>query len=145
MSSVKKTEVRIKRRLKSVIHQFYSLSNKYPKEGYISRTNRLLVPGKNFGDMLTPDILQYFGVKPLYTPEFEKCDVLCVGSILDIVPESYCGSMLGTGFIYESAKRQFPFANITLVREKLTAAKLNIPKSFPVGDPGILVGEVYGK
>jgi pyruvyltransferase len=141
--TLEKTYKRWRRRLTPTIDLFYSSRNLLLKR---MRSKVIIVfwyQEKNFGDLLTPDILRFYGVEPLLTPNFDHCEVVSVGSILEIVPESYKGVILGSGFISNSTEKQFKFATILLVRGRLTANKLSLPDSIPMGDPGILVSQVY--
>ena len=97
----------------------------------------------NFGDQLTPELLRFFGLIPIHTPIFGLADVIGVGSILHLVPDAYTGVILGSGFIDESCLKQFPVADIRLVRGNLTRIRLGLKASIAVGDPGLIVDSVY--
>ena len=134
---------RWKRRLTPARELFYSFRNsiysdicKNAVQGYWYQEN-------NFGDQLTPDILRYYGFRPLFTPIFDACEIVSVGSILEVVPESFNGKILGAGFLLSATEKIFPESQILAVRGKLTAQKLLLPDSVALGDPGILVDKVY--
>lgn len=135
---------RLNRKMLPTVSKLYSLRNRVCSLISRNAVTAYWYPENNFGDQLTPDILHYYGFKPLYTPIFTSCEVISVGSILEVVPETYTGTILGSGFISSTTKSQFRSAKIALVRGKLTAAKLSLPCTIPLGDPGILVDEVYG-
>ncbi len=92
---------------------------------------------------MTPDILRYYGLNPFYTPNFNACEAVSVGSVLEHVPESYKGIILGSGFLLPQTEKVFSEAKILAVRGKLTALKLSLPNSIALGDPGILSDRVY--
>lgn len=90
----------------------------------------------NFGDLLTPEILRYYGLCPIHTPK-QSADLLSIGSILDDVPENYCGIILGSG-LKKDVSRSFAKAKIIAVRGMLTQNRINAPSNVLLGDPGLL-------
>lgn len=99
----------------------------------------------NFGDLLTPDLLKFSGLTPYHTPKFRRSHCVGVGSILHLLNSEYSGAILGSGFIQESDFRKFPSAKVMLVRGRFTrAALLGESGDCAIGDPGLLVDEVYG-
>ena len=100
-------------------------------------------PENNFGDQLTPYLLRYCGLKPLFMPQPVYSDVICVGSILEHVPESYNGIILGSGFLFPGTHKIFKRARILAVRGRFTAEKLSLSANVALGDPGLLVGKVF--
>jgi len=98
----------------------------------------------NFGDLLTPDILEYFGVRPFHCPNFRYAKAIGVGSLLHKVPDNYAGYFLGSGMI-AAERRKIPNAIPLLVRGRLTKELLNCSSDTLVGDPGLIVDLVYSK
>lgn len=96
----------------------------------------------NFGDLLTPCLFRHFGIIPI--PDPIDYDVVCVGSILDLIDSDYKGYILGSGLIYEKKKR-FLNANILALRGKLTQELIDAPKNIVLGDPGLLVDNLIKK
>ena len=139
-----KTYKRWRRRITPAINLFYFLRNSLYKRLGSDIVLAFWYQEKNFGDLLTPDIFRFYGLVPLFTPNFDTCEAIVVGSILEVIPESYSGVILGSGFINEVTEKRFTQAKILLVRGRLTANKLSLPVSIPIGDPGILVDQVYG-
>jgi len=134
---------RWKRRLAPAEELFYSVRNSIFAGLFKNTVRGYWYQENNFGDRLTPDILRYYGFRPLFTPVFDACNIVSVGSILELVPESFKGKILGTGFLLSSTQKVFSEADILAVRGKLTAQKLSLPDSVALGDPGILVDRVY--
>jgi len=99
--------------------------------------------GKNFGDQLTFDVFQHFGLKALHEPRFVLSNAIGVGSILQHVPNIYSGAVLGAGLISENYEIQLPYAELILVRGHLTRDRIQSSKTTLLGDPGLLVDRIY--
>lgn len=95
----------------------------------------------NFGDFITPELVKHYGAEPVYT-RAESAALISTGSILDMTPDSFSGCILGSGFILEETNKTFPNAHVASVRGELTKGKLNL-KDVVLGDPGLLLGELY--
>ena len=93
----------------------------------------------NFGDLITPYLLRRAGVAPLLKPA-RAADIVAVGSILEILPESFGGSIWGSGKMHELVATSLPNAHIAAVRGRLTRDLLGCPEDLPLGDPGLLMG-----
>lgn len=91
---------------------------------------------RNFGDFLTPALLRKYGLTPLHSP-LSTSDAVCVGSILQDLPEDYSGYIIGAGLICDMDRR-FPNAKILAVRGELTKKRLGAPENTILGDPGLL-------
>lgn len=139
----KTTQKRWKRRLMPTVHFSYGLRNSIYSALERKAIRAYWYQENNFGDRITPDLLRYYGLKPIFSPNFEACQVAAVGSILEILPDAFDGTILGSGFINSETTKQFSSAKIALVRGYLTAEKFSMPIDFPVGDPGILVDRLY--
>ena len=94
----------------------------------------------NFGDLLTRELLNSFGFTTSYAP-LQDSTVVCVGSVLQVLPEHYSGTILGSGLIAAKA-RHFPNARILGVRGALTRELIGAPRSTTLGDPGLLAGRL---
>ncbi|MDY6862767.1 MAG: polysaccharide pyruvyl transferase family protein [Thermodesulfobacteriota bacterium] len=106
----------------------YLLGNKISTYWFVKRVN--------FGDLLTPLILKYYGFSPVWYP-MQQAQVLSTGSILQRTPEDYSGHIIGSGLIKDTT-RCFKKAKIWAVRGKLTRERINAPKATALGDPGLL-------
>jgi pyruvyltransferase len=95
---------------------------------------------KNWGDRLSPLLLQRFAqVEAVWTPA-EEADVVCVGSILgNIVKPDYTGIILGSGKLFEDGMVPRE-AKILALRGPLTAR--GVKGDFALGDPGLLADEL---
>jgi polysaccharide pyruvyl transferase len=91
---------------------------------------------KNFGDLITPELINAFGYTPLWEP-IEKTNFIGVGSMLQQLPENYTGIVMGSGLIDER-----PFlvdsANVKAVRGELTRQTLGLSSGTVLGDLGLL-------
>jgi len=96
----------------------------------------------NFGDQITPLLLEYYKFTPLLSPA-KHARFVSTGSILEHIPKSFSGSILGAGFIYESSRETFPKAKIIGVRGQLTKDHLGLSRNKDVilGDPGLLASK----
>lgn len=93
----------------------------------------------NFGDLLTPLLLRRFAHLNTELADIDHAPLVCVGSILNLLPASWSGVVAGTGKLNGGHVVNLPHATILSVRGPLTAP--NVPvRSF--GDPGILANEL---
>lgn len=97
----------------------------------------------NFGDLLTPELLRFYGLTPIHAPR-QDAQLLLIGSVLDKVSENYSGIIMGSGLMYDQPK-SFPNANIVAVRGKLTKERIGAPDSVLLGDPGLLADRLIDK
>ena len=96
----------------------------------------------NFGDMITPLLLRHFGYTPIYDRPF-RAQLVGVGSVLEHLQDDFCGTILGSGFIDEKSKRDFPNAKVLGVRGCLTKDRIGgRHKNVALGDPGLLASSV---
>ena len=91
----------------------------------------------NFGDRITPLLLRRFGFTPIHGPP-DRVDLVAAGSVLQWVPSSFSGTVLGSGLIRPLEGLRFPRASILAVRGPLTRSLLGLPERLPLGDPGLL-------
>ena len=96
----------------------------------------------NWGDRLTPLLLNRFShVETEWTP-VEEAEVVVVGSLLgNLVKPTYTGTILGSGKLHEDGIVP-PNANILALRGPLTAK--GVTGSFALGDPGLLADALVG-
>ncbi len=67
-----------------------------------------------------------------------------VGSVLQRLPETYNGVILGAGLI-KNISRKFSSATILSLRGELTRRNLGVNEGITLGDPGLLAGKVIQK
>lgn len=96
---------------------------------------------RNFGDLITPALLQYYGATPILEPA-DKAELAATGSILGMLPENFCGTVLGSGLLSENTTLQFPQARILALRGEETKRCLGFSESIPLGDPGLLASRL---
>ena len=99
---------------------------------------------QNLGDYLPPILLEHYGLTPkkVLKSVISTAELLTIGSILELVSEDYQGLIVGSGLMYEK-KRSFENAKIMAVRGALTRDLLGASKDTSLGDPGLLVPEIY--
>ena len=97
--------------------------------------------GHNFGDQLGPILLRHYGI-PFTFAKPGDANLVTVGSILSKVPGGWRGTVLGTGLIQPYMHKDLTRARVLSVRGILTRRACNLSTSTPLGDLGILVGEL---
>ncbi len=93
---------------------------------------------KNFGDLMTPYILEKIGKVPINCPTPRYAEFLGVGSILDPVNKKFSGYIVGSGFLRDGSLNPLPEAKILCVRGQLTKKRLGITCTIPLGDLGLI-------
>lgn len=107
------------------------------------------ISGKeNFGDMITPFILEkIFGYKTEWTP-VKRCDLACVGSILGVLQDHSKGKRIkvwGSGFIQDGPNNNNEDLDFYAVRGPLTLKRIHANRHVALGDPGLLANLVFKK
>lgn len=91
---------------------------------------------KNFGDLVTRELLISSGLSPIYgNPKIAK--LVCAGSVLEHLPQSFSGDVIGTGLMWGKA-RPLPQARFRSVRGVLTRDVLGLGSQMPLGDLGLI-------
>ena len=94
----------------------------------------------NWGDFLTPLILERYGHAEAVWSERGSADLVCIGSILGhIIGPWFTGTILGAGKLFEEAIVPHQ-ARILALRGPLSAK--HVHGSFALGDPGLLADEL---
>nr|WP_306799423.1 polysaccharide pyruvyl transferase family protein [Alcanivorax quisquiliarum] len=97
----------------------------------------------NFGDVLSPLIVERVSSRPVIYESIEKADLVAIGSLLQRLKESFWSRRLhvwGSGFISPERPRQTRHY-IHAVRGLETASILKKEdEGIAIGDPGLLVG-----
>jgi len=96
----------------------------------------------NFGDLLTPSLMKYYGFLPCYSARPIKeagksNDIVGIGSILGRVHHEFKGIILGSGTMFNEP-RVLPNALFLAVRGELTKKLYQCSDSTVLGDPGLL-------
>lgn len=97
-------------------------------------------PGEgNFGDRLTPLLLEHFGIRCDWAPP-EHADLIGVGSVLEKVPDRFQGVIWTSGLMHAHSPKNLPNARVVAVRGRLTLERLACGQSANVilGDGGLL-------
>ena len=95
---------------------------------------------KNFGDLLTPLLIEKFCKLPSELSNVKNADIIIVGSILEQIPRDWSGVIAGAGKLHEKTIVDFPNATILGLRGYLTAK--GVKGNFVLGDPGLLADEL---
>jgi pyruvyltransferase len=93
----------------------------------------------NFGDKLTPLLLDYFCAEYEWAGPTEA-EVFGIGSIVEMVPDRFRGTVWTSGFLQATSSKSLNTAEVLAVRGKLTLERLSGDRSGPValGDGGLL-------
>lgn len=92
----------------------------------------------NFGDLLTPSLLKYFGYTPIYSKPKQGTQLISTGSLIEHIDADFDGYILGTGAINAKTVNTFPNAKILGLRGKYSKKNLNGERDIILGDPGII-------
>jgi len=91
----------------------------------------------NFGDLITPSLLESFDLTPCWSPP-DDSEIASTGSIIGMLPHDYGGFILGSGLLSDNSSIRLPRARFLAVRGPLTRDRLGLPLDTPLGDPGLL-------
>lgn len=97
----------------------------------------------NFGDELGLRILLRLGVRAVRVKAASSADLVTCGSIMSHV-SGRDTIVWGTGD-YQAHPVDASKLDIRAVRGALTAAQVGAPNDTPLGDPGVLVGRLWGR
>ena len=98
----------------------------------------------NFGDLLTPLLLNAYGLIEYTEPDLNHCagtNYVLVGSLLQSFWDNHPLTVLGCGLLYDQRKT-FTNARILALRGKLTKDRLGVTRDVTLGDPGLLVSKI---
>lgn len=97
-----------------------------------------MLKDNNFGDMLTPYLLDYFSIKYEYAP-LENADTICIGSIVRRAKDHV--NVLGSGIMFLKEKLNpnavYHFVRGPYTRQKVLDSGGICPKIY--GDPALLL------
>jgi pyruvyltransferase len=99
--------------------------------------------GRNFGDTLGPILVRELAGLPVEWAPIRTAQAVTVGSIISRIPPKWRGTVLGTGTIAPYIHRDLSRARVLAVRGELTRKACGLPARVPLGDPGILVTDLY--
>lgn len=100
---------------------------------------------KNFGDLLTPLLINKFTHLDTEYVEPKNAKLISVGSIIDLLPYDWNGVIAGAGILHEH--NEFHTESIILaVRGPLTFERIvhNNRKNVVLADPGLIADELVG-
>ena len=100
---------------------------------------------KNFGDVVSSDLIfNVFGFNTTWSP-IETCDLIATGSIIEVAQQAERKTPFyswGSGFIRsDSSNKGLDRINFSAVRGKNTLSRIGY--TVPTGDPGILISSAY--
>jgi pyruvyltransferase len=98
--------------------------------------------GKNFGDVLTPYLYEYFTGRQLqFVPSIAQAELVGAGSVAHEVPAFYDGLLLGTGSMWPHS-HHLPRAQVVALRGRRTESVIG--RQAPLlGDIGIVLNTMF--
>jgi pyruvyltransferase len=97
----------------------------------------------NFGDLLTPLIVERVAGIPLEWVEREEAELFAVGSIAELIPGDFEGVVLGTGCMFDDPVA-FPLAQVLALRGVFTARLAGLQPPF-LADLGLLAPDLLDR
>lgn len=97
-------------------------------------------PHANFGDYLTPLLLEKFSDLHVQWSPVEEAHIIVVGSILEHLPRHWHGAIVGAGKLHEHSHVDLGEAAVLALRGALSAR--GVRGDFVLGDPGLLCSEI---
>ncbi len=91
----------------------------------------------NFGDKLTPLLLDYFGIPYEWTC-MEEAEMFGIGSLIEKIPPGFRGIVWTSGMMYEESRQDLRDAFVLAVRGRLTLERLKCDRPAVLGDGGLL-------
>jgi pyruvyltransferase len=98
----------------------------------------------NFGDELTPIILQAFTGLDVEWARPKDAELVACGSVLTHLPKAWSGTVWGTGKMRERDKIDLSQANVLALRGALSAQGSGASQGYVLGDPGLLASLLPG-
>jgi len=95
---------------------------------------------KNFGDLITPEIVKGLGFTPVHA-HINEAEFIGAGSLLQMLSTDSCSQTLGTGLI-SNTYIDLPNVKFVSVRGELTKDTLDLPSNTPTGDIGLIADEL---
>lgn len=102
---------------------------------------------KNFGDLVTKELLSHFECTPIYSYDCQA-DLIGAGSLIQGVPKEFSGVILGTGIISDMPlqyRDSLDNCTITSVRGELSKASLGLDKNVSTGDLGLIANKLISR
>ena len=98
----------------------------------------------NFGDLLTPIVLRHCGFTPVHAYPMQA-RLVSTGSIIEHLPETFDGFILGSGFMDARSRRRFPRARILALRGTHSRDRIEgHGQKIVLGDPGLYAARLMG-
>jgi pyruvyltransferase len=93
---------------------------------------------QNWGDAFSEFLFRkYYNIQLEWSMP-ETSELICSGSIIDMVPNDYQGHVLGSGMLFGEHTKRLSRAHVHLLRGVHTRERCVYPHIVPIGDPGLL-------
>lgn len=98
----------------------------------------------NFGDILTPYILNKYKIPIKHSSTNTNIELYGIGSLLDLVPNDYKGSVWSSGFLMPQKTKKTFLKSPSAIRGKLSLSYINYDnRPMTLGDGGLIIDRVY--
>lgn len=97
----------------------------------------------NSGDEASVSIVAALAGRRAVFTGIRYADMTACGSVLEDVPAEYAGWIWGTGLMFERSRLAASGAAVAAVRGLLTAARIPQRQDFALGDPGLLLADLF--
>lgn len=97
----------------------------------------------NAGDELSPLLVSALSGLRASWSGIGVAHLTVCGSILDQVPPEYSGHVWGSGLMFEHSRLVANDAKVAAVRGLFTAARIPQRRDYAIGDPGLLIADLY--
>jgi hypothetical protein len=98
----------------------------------------------NFGDGLTPLLLEHFTGQTVEWAPAKEAEWIAVGSIATHIPKGWGGIVWGSGKMRKRDRIDLSNAKVLALRGQLTANESGANGDYVLGDPGLLVSLLPG-
>lgn len=96
----------------------------------------------NFGDALTPLLLERFAHIKAERRTISQSSIVCAGSVLEHIPPEWDGIILGAGKLHADSRLQLHHDTATILALRGPLSASGVRGDFVYGDPGLLADEL---
>lgn len=102
-------------------------------------------PLRNFGDELSPIVVSHLAARPVRWSPLARADTIAVGSLLTSAEQAeFSGRVFGSGYRDGAPEnRSIQEGQLLALRGHLTRELLGAPLDMPLGDPGLIVSQIW--
>lgn len=98
----------------------------------------------NWGDQLTPLLLEQFLGAQVERSAVSHAKIACVGSILEHIPPEWDGYVIGSGKLFGDSRLHLHTNTATILALRGPLSASGVPGDYILGDPGLLAPDILG-